>query len=189
MDLRKAFDTVNHSCLLSKLPYYGITGKEINWLSSYLFHRCQVVSIDGVTSNKEFVTHGVPQGSILGPLLFIILINDLPLQSLNCEVIMYADDTVIYYSHKSITEIEKYVNSDAQHIHKWLIENCLILNPKKAKTEFIIFASRVRKDTATITIDNNVINQVSFLAPHLHPFHQMCQVSFLAPLLHPFHYI
>ena len=90
MDLRKAFDTVNHSCLLSKLPYYGISGKEINWFSSYLFHRSQVVTIDGVTSNSEFVTHGVPQGSILGPLLFIILINDLPLQSQNCKVLMYA---------------------------------------------------------------------------------------------------
>ena len=159
MDLRKAFDTVNHSCLLSKLPYYGIIGKEINWFSSYLFHRSQVVSIDGVTSNTEFVTHGVPQGSILGPLLFVILINDLPLQLLNCKVLMYADDTVIYYSHKSIGEIEKCINSDAERIHHWMTENCLILNPKKGKTEFVIFASRVRNETATIVIDNNIINQ------------------------------
>ena len=142
MDLRKAFDTVNHSCLLSKLPYYGISGKEVNWFSSYLFHRSQVVSIDRVTSKSEFVTHGVPQGSILGPLLFVILINDLPLQSLNCKVLMYADDTVIYYSHKSISEIEKCINADANRINQWMNENCLILNPKKGKTEFIIFASR-----------------------------------------------
>ena len=159
MDLRKAFDTVNHSCLLSKLPYYGITGKEINWFSSYLFHRSQVVSIDGVTSKPEFITHGVPQGSILGPLLFVILINDLPLQSMNCKVLMYADDTVIYISHKSIPEIEKCINSDADRINQWLTENCLILNPKKGKTEFIIFASRVRDESATIIINNNVINQ------------------------------
>ena len=159
MDLRKAFDTVNHGCLLSKLPYYGITGKEVNWFSSYLFLRSQFVSIDGIASNSEFVTHGVPQGSILGPLLFVLLINDLPLQSMNCKVLMYADDTVIYFSHKSIPEIEKCINSDAHRIHHWMRENCLILNPKKGKTEFVLFASRVRPDTATITIDNNVINQ------------------------------
>ena len=159
MDLRKAFDTVNHSCLLSKLPYYGICGKEISWFSSYLFHRSQVVTIDGVTSNSEFVTHGVPQGSILGPLLFVILINDLPLQSQNCKVLMYADDTVIYFSSKSIQEIEKCVNEDAERIHRWMTENCLILNPKKGKTEFVLFASRVRNETATIIVDNHVINQ------------------------------
>ena len=113
MDLRKAFDIVKPqlSCLLSKLPYYGITGKEVSCFPSNLFHRSQVVSIDGVTSKSEFVTHDVPQESILGPLLLVIPINDLPLQSLNCQISMYADDTVIYYSHKSISEIEKCINA------------------------------------------------------------------------------
>ena len=72
---------------------------------------------------------------------------------------MYADDTVIYYSHKSISEIEKCINADANRINQWMNENCLILNPKKGKTEFIIFASRQRNETANIVIDNNVINQ------------------------------
>ena len=98
MDMRKAFDTVNHNCLLQKLVYYGIFGKEVQWISSYLFHRSQVVFLDRVLSNREFITYGVPQGSILGPLLFILLFNDLPLQSKHCQVLMYADDTVIYYS-------------------------------------------------------------------------------------------
>ena len=70
---------------------------------------------------------------------------------------MYADDTITYY--KSIPEIEKCINSDAERIHHWMTENCLIHDPKKGKTEFIVFASRVHNDTATIIIDNNVINQ------------------------------
>jgi len=72
---------------------------------------------------------------------------------------MYADDTVIYFSHKSISEIEKCINADAHRINLWMNENCLILNPKKGKTEFIIFASRVRDQTANIVINNNAINQ------------------------------
>ena len=65
MDLRKAFDSVNHSCLLHKLPYYGILGRKVEWICSYLFHRSQIVTIDGVLSDREYITHGVPQGSIL----------------------------------------------------------------------------------------------------------------------------
>ena len=95
LDLRKAFDTVNHGCLLQKLPYYGILGAELNWITSYLFHRSQIVNFDGVTSDEEYITHGVPQGSILGPLLFVCLINDLPEQLTHCRILMYADDTVI----------------------------------------------------------------------------------------------
>ena len=72
---------------------------------------------------------------------------------------MYADDTVLYYSHKSIHEIENCINSDAERIQCWMNENCLILNPKKGKTEFVIFASRIRKETATIIINNNTIHQ------------------------------
>ena len=159
MDLRKAFDSVNHSCLFHKLPYYGILGREVEWICSYLFHRSQIVTIDGVLSDREYITHGVPQGSILGPLLFVILINDLPLQLDYSEVLMYADDTMIYYSHKSLAEIEKCINSDAEKVNKWMKENCLVLNPKKGKTEFVMFAARVRNEPVKVTIDGNVINQ------------------------------
>ena len=159
MDLRKAFDTVNHSCLLHKLPYYGIIDKEVDWIASYLFERSQSVFLEGVISNKEFITHGVPQGSILGPLLFVVLINDLPKQLKFCNVLMYADDTVLYYSHKHPKEIESCINFDSNAIHDWMKENCMVLNPKKGKTEFVMYASRVRKTPVQITIDNNVINQ------------------------------
>jgi len=160
MDLRKAFDTVNHACLLQKLPYYGITGAELEWISSYLFQRSQAVFYDGTLSETGFITHGVPQGSILGPLLFVLLINDLPLQLKHCRVLMYADNTVIYHSNKSMQISEERVNSDADVIQQWLKENCLVLNPKKGKTEFVTFYTRKpNQQPAVITIENHVINQ------------------------------
>jgi hypothetical protein len=75
LDLRKAFDTVNHARLLNKLPSYGINAVELMWVSSYLFARTQVVNFEGTLSEENYITHGVPQGSILGPLLFALLIN------------------------------------------------------------------------------------------------------------------
>ena len=136
-----------------------VCGIQVDWINSYLFHRSQAVHFDGVLSNKEFVTHGVPQGSILGPLLFVFLINDLPTQLKFCNVLMYADDTVIYFTHKSPKEIEHFVNEDANAVFKWMSENCLILNPKKGKTEFLLFASKKREIPVKIVIDENVINQ------------------------------
>lgn len=108
------------------------------------------------------MTHGVPQGSILGPLLFILLINDLPCQLKHCRVLMYADDTVIYSSSKSLDEIEHCINLDANIIHDWMKENCLILNPKKGKTEFVVFASRKPQASVSIVIDQNDINQPDY---------------------------
>ena len=159
MDLRKAFDTVNHSCLLHKLPYNGILNTEIEWISNYLFKRSQIVFLDGVFSSREYVSHCVPQGSILGPLLFVLLINDLPNQLNFCNVLMYADDTVLYFSSKCSKEIEHCLNFDANAICSWMKENCMILNPKKGKTEFVLYAARTRKTPVNIVIDNNVINQ------------------------------
>ena len=97
IDLRKAFNTVSHSCLQSNLPYYGIRGTELSWISDYLFSGTQYVAYNNDCSNLESATLGVPQGSILGPLLFTILVND-AYQCLNkCTMLMYADDTVLLY--------------------------------------------------------------------------------------------
>ena len=100
MDLKKVFDSVNHGCLLHKLPYYSISGIEIDFIKSYLFNRGQIVTMNNIDSDCQKITHGVPQGSILGPLLFVLLINDLPLQLKHCHILMYADDTVIYLTKK-----------------------------------------------------------------------------------------
>ena len=101
IDLRKALDTVSHSCLLSKLPYYGICGTELNWISDCLFNRTQYVVYNNDCSDLEPVTLVVPQWSILEYLLFIILVND-AYQCLNkCTMLTYAENTVLLYSASS----------------------------------------------------------------------------------------
>ena len=129
-------DTVNHA---DKLPFYGILDDELSWLSNYLFNRSQVVVYNGVTSNPEYITYGVPQGSILGPLL----VNDLQFELEKCHLIMYADDTVIYYSDKNTPEIQAVINHEAERVQRWVAENCLVLNLKKGKTEFVLYGSRL----------------------------------------------
>ena len=96
---------------------------------------------------------------------------------------MYADDTMIYYSHKSLAEIEKCINSDAEKVNKWMKENCLVLNPKRGKTEFVMFASRARNEPVKVTIDGNVINQPNLyeylgvkLDSHLNMYSQFEQI-------------
>ena len=110
IDLRKAFDTVSHSCLLSKLPYYGICGTELNWISDCLFNRTQYVAYNNDCSNLEPVTLGVPKWSILEYLIFIILVND-AYQCLNkYTMLTYADDTVLLHSPSSRKLIEETLN-------------------------------------------------------------------------------
>ena len=96
MDLRKAFDTIDHSILLRELHFLEIKGKERNWFENYPSGRTQVVGIGGASSDPLHITSGVPHGSILGPLLFVIHINDLPLCIKICKVLMYTDDTVLF---------------------------------------------------------------------------------------------
>ena len=95
IDLSKTFDTLNHSILLSKLEYYGITGRSNDLLKNYLSNRSQYVEFNGHISNTLPISTGVPQGSVLGPLLFLIYINDLPLVSHIFDMLMYADDTTL----------------------------------------------------------------------------------------------
>ena len=137
VDLEKAFDTVNHRILISKLNHYGINGDANKWLKSYLNNRTHSVTINGVTSEKRNVTCGVPQGSILGPLLFIIYINDMHLALKECLVHHFADDTNLLYTNKDLKKIKKVVNQELKYLYDWLCANRLSLNVDK--TEFIIF--------------------------------------------------
>jgi hypothetical protein len=105
IDLRKAFDTVDHWILIDKLKSYGLHNTELNWFKDYLINRKQVVGFGKEFSDPCVVTSGVPHGSILGPLLFVLFVNDLPLTLERCSILMYADDTVIYYTASDAEEI------------------------------------------------------------------------------------
>ena len=140
IDLKKAFDTVDHDILLQKLEKYGVIGLEHTWFSSYLKNRRQLCRVNGVASNMEEIKCGVPQGSCLGPLLFLIYINDLPFALKNSEVTMYADDTSISYSSKNIEELNETLNSDLDSLKQWLEGNKLSLNV--IKTQAMVIGSR-----------------------------------------------
>ena len=115
VDLSKAFDTIGHSVLLQKLSTYEVKDKE-QWFNSYLFNRKNYVCVDRNISIPEPLYCGVSQGSILGPLLFIIFINDLSDYIKHASVTMYADDTLLYVSHESKEKIENDLNQDMQNL-------------------------------------------------------------------------
>ena len=137
VDLEKAFDTVNHKILLAKLDHLGINCSSNKWLTSYLSNRSQCVTVNGVNSEYLPINCGVPQGSILGPLLFSIYINDMNKAFSHSTVYHFADDTNLLYSNKNPKIIKKKMNQDLKFLFDWLCANRLSLNV--AKTEFIIF--------------------------------------------------
>ena len=139
IDFSKAFDMVDHDILLKKLNNYGIRGIAHDWFKSYLSDRTQYVTINGQTSSNRDMLYGVPQGSILGPLLFIIYINDIPNICENCTFILYADDANILISGPNMAEIENIFNSLARKLEIWVNTNGLALNLKK--TNYIIFSN------------------------------------------------
>ena len=143
VDLQKGFDTVEHDILLAKLEHYGIRGMTNNWFKSYLFNRKQFVSINGHISNQTSVKYGVPQGSVLGPLLFLIYINELNLAIKFCKVRHFADDTNLLHFSKSVNKLNKYINLDMKNLTDWLNANKISLNVKK--TELVIFKHKKKK--------------------------------------------
>ena len=125
IDLKKAFDTVDHGILLDKMKFYGISGIEHDWFRSYLNNRMQFCKVSGVSSDIKDIDIGVPQGSCLGPLLFLIYINDLPLALKNAETNMYADDIIISYSSKTLDELHMVLKDELVVIEKCLQGNKL----------------------------------------------------------------
>ena len=139
IDLQKAFDTVNHQILLDKLKHHGIRGEALVWFSSYLCNRIQYVSVNGCNSDHLNVSSGVQEGSVLGPLLFLIYINDLPNSSTKPSFYLFADDTNIYFESDSLNALQKVVNKELRYVKKWLDASKLVLNIDK--TTFVIFHS------------------------------------------------
>ena len=153
IDLEKAFDTVNHEILCEKLNYYGLRGKVNDLIKSYLNNRKQFVSINGAESEVRNVTCGVPQGSSLGPLLFLIYINDFRFCLDKTETGHFADDTYILYGSNKLNTIETIVNTELKLVSNWLRLNKLSLNT--TKTELVIFRSKRSKLERDIIIKLN----------------------------------
>ena len=125
VDFRKAFDTVTHGILLRKLEKSGISGMTHQWIKSYFCNRKQYVVANGTVSNKLPIICGVPQGSILGPLFFLMYINDIDNRIAHCIVRLYADDAVLYTSASSIIEAHRILQNDLANVEVWCRRNQL----------------------------------------------------------------
>ena len=139
LDIQKAFDCVDHNILCAKLKALGVGSGR--WFESYLSNRSQTVVINGVCSESCEVTCGVPQGSILGPLLFLVYMNDMPC-SVNISLFQYADDSALLVSGRDVNEIAQILSKNLSECYNWLVDNKLSMHP--GKTELILFGSKNR---------------------------------------------
>ena len=123
--LQKAFDTLDHGGLLEKMKYFGFRASVIKWFESYLSNRKFLVCIDNVFSEAGTSKYYVPQGSILGPLLFLLYVNDLPQSLSDAGSYLYADDTCIFYQHEDVKKTENVLNKEFSSLYQWFIDNKL----------------------------------------------------------------
>ena len=161
-DLSKAFDTVQHDILLHKLEHYGVRGITLEWFRNYPYHRKMFTSFRNSKSNDTDVVCGVPQGSILGPLLFLIYINDLTNCLTNSKSVLFADDTTMYISNKCTKLLFQEANVDVSNLRNWFHANKLSLNSNK--TKYVLFRNKKMKynDELSLTIGNEIISRETF---------------------------
>ena len=143
LDPSKAFDALVHQILFTKLEHYGIRGVALQWIKSYFSCRRQFVQINQTCSSTQTIKCGVSQESILGPLFFILYVNDLPKVSKLTEPLLFADDTSIFFSHSNPNYLENVLNNELVNIDFWL--RCHKLSINVQKTNYVIFRPRQRK--------------------------------------------
>ena len=164
VDFKKAFDLVDHQILINKLEMYGIKDQALSWFKTYLTNRKQQVIINNSKSDFKHISCGVPQGSILGPLLFLLFINDLPLYTNNVFTDLYADDTTLYDVQDSMEQIEKNLQAALNNLHIWCRANGMILNSSKTKVMLVTTnqkRQRLSNDNLNLNINNNTLNMIS----------------------------
>lgn len=163
LDFRKAFDTVDHQILLSKLQKYGIRGKTLEWFQSYLHNRTQYVEYNNSHSTVKHISMGVPQGSILGPLLFLIYVNDISDVSDKLYSILFADDTNVFIEGSNLNNLINTLNEELHKLTMWLDSNKLTIN--LSKTHYMIFhRSRIKQSndaTINVLLNNTPIMKVN----------------------------
>ena len=162
LDLSKAFDTVNHEILKQKLLNYGIRGEAFNWFSSYLSNRSQYVQIGKIKSRTKTISTGVPQGSVLGPLLFLLYVNDIlnAISTPNVKLMMFADDTNLFLSGKNVIQIKRDIETASEELYDWFKTNKLTLNIEKTCFSIIHSAHRnIPAECSSLTISNQVIKR------------------------------
>ena len=165
IDLQKAFDTIDHEILLSKRPLLGFSNNTIEWFRSYLSNRTFHVSLNSYMSSAGKIICSVPQGSILGTLLFLLYINDMP-QAVETDLFLYGDDTGLVFQHKDIDKMNEQLNKDFHNICLWFIDNKLSIHFGEDKTKCILFASKQKMKRASkleISFNNIEIKQYSSL--------------------------
>ena len=155
IDLKKAFDTVNHDLLVKKLFFYGIRGTANAWLNNYLTNRNQYVIADDHSSGMRLITCGVPQGSVLGPVLFLLYINDICNVSNLLKFVLFADDTNIFCSSTSLHDLQDTINRELDKLFVWFSVNRLSLN--LGKTNYMLFRSRPPDNELALKINNVVL--------------------------------
>ena len=159
IDFKKAFDTLNHQILIQKLEKLSITENVQKWFKSYLTNRSQVTFMNGITSPSAMLTHGVPQGSILGPMLFNLYINDLP-RVVNSNMILYADDSVIFAS-STFSHACQIVTTDLLHVHTWCKYHKLSMNANKTKSMYFSVKPPDNMNDIKIQLLDNAIEYVN----------------------------
>ena len=161
IDLKKAFDTVNHDLLVKKLFFYGIRDTANAWLTNYLTNRNQYVIADDHSSGMRLITCGVPQGSVLGPALFLLYINDIGLCSVSnlLKFVLFAANTNIFCSSTSLHDLQDTVNRELAKLYVWFSVNRLSLH--LGKTNYMLFRSRPPDNELALAINNVVLPRVA----------------------------